>query len=191
MFKYRIELVSKLWKVLCWDQRWCLDLRNFQQEFGVPLTDHNFYRVLMKTGYKLQNINFGAAHISPYSLYNMKRLSHLTSLKIDTSDVRSAFNFAVNTLDHFATQLRVFHLDSVDFNSDVVIDILTRATNLTDLSWQGQYCQNIFKLNKLTQLKKLKGFSNSYYSYFNVSPGLFSPLTNLVSLNTGQYTLIT
>lgn len=182
----RIELVCKLWKVLCWDQRWRLDLRNFQSEFGTPLTDHYFYRVLLKTGHKLQSINFGAAHLSTYSLYNMKRLSHLTSLKIDTSDDRFAFKFAVNLLDHFTTQLRVFHLDSVDINSEIVMDILTRATNLIDLSWQGQYSQNILKLNKLTQLKKLKGFSNSYYSYFNVSPGLFAPLTNLVSLNTGE-----
>lgn len=120
----------------------------------------------------------------------MKRLSHLTRLKLDTSDDRFAFKFAVNLLDHFTTQLRVLHLDSVDVNSDIVMDILTRATNLVDLSWQGQYCQNIVKLNKLTQLKKLKGFSNSYYSYFNVSPGLFAPLTNLVSLNTGQYTRV-
>lgn len=172
--------------MLCWDQRWRLDLRNFQSEFGTPLTDHYFYRVLLKTGHKLQSINFGAAHLSTYSLYNMKRLSHLTSLKIDTSDDRFAFKFAVNLLDHFTTQLRVFHLDSVDINSEIVMDILTRATNLIDLSWQGQYSQNILKLNKLTQLKKLKGFSNSYYSYFNVSPGLFAPLTNLVSLNTGQ-----
>jgi hypothetical protein len=116
----------------------------------------------------------------------VKRLTHLTRLRIDTADDRFAFKFAVHTLEHFATQLRALHIDAVD-TSDIVIDTLTRATHLTYLSWQGQYCVNIIKLNKLTQLKKLKGFSNVYYSYFNVTPGMFATLTNLVSLNTGAY----